>query len=189
MAKNDLNPFVAICDLATLFKELEVRYLVGGSVASSLFGRFRTTNDVDFLIDISDKQLKKFSNLGKEKFIIDAVALEKNLLVGKSYNIIHESTFIKIDFFPSQSPFHKEQLKRAKVIHPESSPCAFRVASPEDILLAKLLWAKKGGFSSERQWEDLEGIVAVTGDSLDKEYLYKWAEELKVKEKLKKLLL
>jgi len=50
------------------------------------------------------------------------------------------------------------------------------VASAEDIVLAKLEWAKLG--ESQRQIEDAAGIWRMRGDSLDRSYLDKWIGEL-----------
>ena len=50
------------------------------------------------------------------------------------------------------------------------------VASPEDILIAKLEWAKMG--ESERQIEDAAGVIATQGSSLDRSYVERWVREL-----------
>ena len=56
------------------------------------------------------------------------------------------------------------------------------MATPEDVLLAKLEWAKASG--SERQIRDAAGIVAVQGDALDAAWLRRWARELGVEDEL-----
>ncbi len=43
------------------------------------------------------------------------------------------------------------------------------LCSPEDIILNKLVWYKTGGETSERQWNDVIGIIKVQGESLDKD--------------------
>ncbi len=45
------------------------------------------------------------------------------------------------------------------------------VQSPEDVLLQKLRWYRKGGEVSGRQWRDVIGIVRVPGSRLDRAYL------------------
>jgi len=49
-------------------------------------------------------------------------------------------------------------------------------ATPEDILIAKLEWAKMG--ESERQIRDAAGIIEIQGTALDTEYVEKWVREL-----------
>lgn len=61
------------------------------------------------------------------------------------------------------------------------------VATPEDIILNKLIWYQEGGGVSERQWEDAKGIFKVQGNTLDYQYLEHWAEELGIKELIAKL--
>jgi hypothetical protein len=58
------------------------------------------------------------------------------------------------------------------------------VATPEDIILAKLSWFRKGGSVSARQWNDVLGVVRIQGDRLDRAYLNDWAERLGVRELL-----
>lgn len=56
------------------------------------------------------------------------------------------------------------------------------IATPEDVLLAKLEWAKRTG--SERQLRDAAGIVAVQGAALDRGWVERWAKELGVEAEL-----
>jgi hypothetical protein len=52
------------------------------------------------------------------------------------------------------------------------------VASAEDVVVSKLVWARGGG--SERQLRDVAGVVAVQGDALDRAYIETWAKRLGV---------
>ncbi len=46
------DPILVVATLARVFDTLAIRYLVGGSVASSMYGIPRATQDVDFVADI-----------------------------------------------------------------------------------------------------------------------------------------
>jgi len=56
--------------------------------------------------------------------------------------------------------------------------------SPEDLILSKLEWYKKG--NSERQIEDIRSVLKFT--KINRKYLEKWAKKLSLVEKLRKLL-
>ena len=63
-----------------------------------------------------------------------------------------------------------------------------RIASPEDTILHKLTWFKMGGHISERQWGDIQGVLKVSGTSLDIGYLKLWAGRLGTLDILEKAL-
>ena len=53
---------------------------------------------------------------------------------------------------------------------------AVYVVSPEDVVIAKLNWAKRGG--SDRQIDDAAGIVKAQGCDLDLAYVERWVTDL-----------
>jgi hypothetical protein len=85
----------------------------------------------------------------------------------------------KFDVFPASGEFHASELRRATEIPLElaGSRTVCRVATAEDILLAKLQWYRLGGEVSERQWSDILGILAANAD-LDLGYLNQWSARL-----------
>ena len=96
----------------------------------------------------------------------------------------------KVDIFiPKYRPFDRQQLARREkqVIGTEPDQTAY-VASAEDIILAKLEWYRLGGEVSERQWRDVQGLLEVSGNRLDQNYLRRWAATLNVSELLERAL-
>jgi hypothetical protein len=88
-----------------------------------------------------------------------------------------------VDIFPATEGFHEKQLDRATVMHLglDEVPCS--VATAEDILLAKLRWYRDGGEVSDRQWNDITGLIA-TNAALDFDYTRTWAARLRVEDLL-----
>lgn len=169
---------------------LEIRYAVGGSMASSLRGNYRQTNDIDILVEMPLVQVGEFAAQLGPDFYADASQMEEAFRRGRPCNVIHQKSAFKFDLFPATGAFEKSELDRRRfdsisVFGPEIE---FAVTSTEDILLAKLRWYRMTGGTSEQQWRDVTGIVAVQGDRLDRAYLDRWATELGVADLLERLL-
>lgn len=59
---------------------------------------------------------------------------------------------------------------------------------PLSILIAKLRWYDMGNRVSDRQWNDIVGVLEVRGDELDLDYVRNWARCFGVEELLNEAL-
>ena len=55
-------------------------------------------------------------------------------------------------------------------------------------MLAKLQWYRDGGSVSDRQWNDVLGVLKVQGAMLDRAHLEEWARELGLTDLLRRAL-
>ena len=135
------------------------------------------------MADLHPAQAAAFAEQLSGEFYADADMIRDALRAGRSFNLIHFASSYKFDIFPlSSDPYHQMQFSRRVVrdIVLGGETLAVPVATAEDTLLMKLVWYRSGGEVSERQWNDVRGIVAVQGPRLDREYLAHWAAYLKV---------
>lgn len=106
-----------------------------------------------------------------------------------SFSVVHFGTSIKIDIFiPKTRLFDQEELRRVESKMLEGSERPFNVASPEGTILNKLEWYKMGGGVSDRQWNDILGVLKVRGTALELPYLKQWAATLGVADLLERAL-
>ena len=59
------------------------------------------------------------------------------------------------------------------------------MATAEDIILQKLHWFQLGNRVSERQWDDVLGVLKVQRKRLDFDYLKDWASRTGVEDLLR----
>lgn len=176
----DLDEYGVALRVAAVFDELGIEYTLGGSLASSLQGEPRSTNDVDFAVNLAEDQVPRLVDRLGSDFVVDADALRAAVKAGRSYQIYFLPVVLKIDLFMrGTTAFDRmEFARRVRVPLDEQTLYA---ASPEDNLLRKLMWFRDGGEVSDRQWRDILGIIRVSGAALDRAYLSRWADQLGVK--------
>ena len=169
----------AIGRLVRRLEQLKIPYMIAGSVASSHHGRPRATNDADVVIDPSPKALDDLvAALTADGYYVDAAIARQALLSRRLFNVIDPQTAFKIDrIIRKERPFSREEFAR-RVRHTFSG-LSVDIATAEDTILAKLEWAQRAG-GSERQLDDVAGILQVSGSRLDRAYLDKWAKDLGV---------
>lgn len=154
-----------------------VDYLVGGSLASSLHGIPRATQDVDLVAAITQDEVSDFVEALGSDFYVDEEMIREAIRRGTSFNIIELETMFKVDVFIAGSDdVSKTAMIRRQAIQLGEGPGqALMVATPEDIILQKLAWYQQGDEISERQWLDVLGVLKVQGSRLDKSYMQKTA--------------
>ena len=163
-----------------IFEKLGIRYNIGGSLASSAFGIPRATMDIDIVADIKHEDIPLLQEYLKKEFYADMDMIREAVRRKSSFNIIHLESLYKVDIFILQEhPFDLQALARRvqKKVSEDNSQEPF-FTTPEDIILNKLKWYKDGGGVSERQWNDILGVLKVQGKNLDMLYLSEWAEKL-----------
>jgi len=185
----NLDIIDAIRPIIKAFEKLGILYYIGGSIASSAYGVARATLDVDMISDLKNEHVHPFAEMLKSEYYIDEEMILDAIKKKSSFNIIHLESMFKVDIFLKKDrPYSREvfERKRKENLDEEKGDAEFFITSSEDVILNKLEWFRMGGEISERQWNDILGVIKVQGDLLDKEYLYHWAIELGVAELLKK---
>lgn len=163
-----------------------VPYMLAGSFASTLHGRPRSTQDVDFVIDPTPETLRAFlAVVPEEGAYLDAKAATDALETRDMFNLIHLDTGWKADLIIRKSrAFSVCEFERRRTADWNGLPLS--VASPEDVVLSKLEWSRLSG-GSERQLADVAGVVASVGAALDTEYIEKWLDALRVRDEWTKV--
>ncbi len=175
------DPLLVTRSVAQVFDGLNIPYFVGGSMASSYHGVWRSTQGIDSVADAREEHVLPLSEaLTARNFLTDVDLIRDGVARQDTFNVLDLTTFYKVDvFILNQTAWAREELARRRLARLNSGdePIAFYVASPEDIVLQKLRWYRLTG-NSERQWLDVQKVLQVKADTLDYEYLRRWAAEL-----------
>jgi hypothetical protein len=167
---------------------LGVRYMVGGSVASSIHGEPRATDDVDIVAGLSAEHVTPLLDRLKADFFVQGAAVREAVETHSSFNVIFLASMMKADMFVPRDDFQRQALGKSTpvVIDPDSGASLF-VPAAEDVVLQKLVWYREAGGTSE-PWRDVLGVLKVQGTRLDLRRLGSWAQELQIAELLSRAL-
>lgn len=154
----------------------DIPYMLTGSYASSLHSIPRATRDIDIVIFPNRNQLTRFIlSLPEKSYYADLEGAIESLRRRSQFNVIDYATGWKVDFIiPPLDEFHVEEFSRRRVIDVDGIKLS--IVSPEDIVIAKLLWAKAG--ESELQLRDAATVVRLQSTTLDVRYVEKWVRRL-----------
>jgi hypothetical protein len=182
------DPIALALDVAAILERLGIPYLVGGSLASSIHGELRSTNDVDFVADVRPSHIAPLLQALLEEFYVSEEAMREALRFGTSFNAIHLPTAVKVDvFIAGGDPFNAERLEhRQRVLVRADPPGELFLDTAEHSVLRKLEWYRRGGEVSDRQWRDVLGVLRAKGEQLDAARLDTWAQRLGVADLLER---
>ena len=174
--------------VARVLEKLQIQYLLGGSLASSLHGVPRSTADADLVVDLEARHIRPLVEAFSASFYIDEERVADAVRRRVSFNIIHLQTLTKVDLFVLRAePFAQMEMERRQRINlPGAGGGELSVATAEDTILQKLAWFRFGGGISERQWNDILGVLKVKRGKLDLPYLEHWVAELELGDLLRR---
>jgi len=183
-----IDPIETALLVARHLDALDILHTIGGSIASSFAGEPRSTVDIDIVVALEERQVEALVAALSAEFYVDADALRRAIRTHSSANLIHQTTQMKVDLFVAGgTPLDARQLGRRARVDLGDGRCLY-VHPPEDILLQKLHWYRRGGEISDRQWRDVAAIVRVQGKALDRDYLRESAGILGVSDLLERAL-
>lgn len=172
-----MNEQLAVLELAVSRLEAAgIPYLVTGSIALAVYATPRMTRDIDIVIDCNPDQAAALALAFENDGYASPEAAREAAESEGMFNVIHNESLFKLDFIMRRNDaFNAARFSRRRMVDLGGFTAA--VSSPEDLILAKLLWSRDT--RSGRQHDDVETILRSVTD-LDWRYLTEWSQRLEV---------
>lgn len=168
MSGSDL--VAALRPVLQALERLRVRHFIGGSVARSAHGVAQASLDVDLVAELEPIHVARLVDALADEYFVDEAKVRSAVEGRRSFNLIHLATMFKVDVFVSRGrPFDDSSFSRVRGerLGTGADDLMLPLSSAEDVLLAKLEWFRQGGEVSDRQWEDIKGLLLVGRGFLD----------------------
>lgn len=163
--------------LVETLETLQIDYMIGGSQASMYYGEPRFTQDIDVVAAVTQRHIALLlQHFPSPDFYLSEDVLRTAIQHQSQFNIIHPASGLKIDvILPKDTPYDRAQFARRHRL-PLLPDVEAYFARPEDIIIYKLLYYKEGG--SEKHLRDIAGMLAISGDAIDVQYIASWVAQL-----------
>ena len=132
----------------------EIPYLLSGSFASNYYGIPRSTQDADFVVELSEKSLHTLAQNLPPEFRLDRQT-EFELVTGtvRNFSRIADSGF-HVELFRLSADVHDQQrFRRRRDI--DFRARRIYLPTPEDVIVTKLRWCR------HKDLEDVQNVLAV----------------------------
>ena len=163
-------------DVVIKFEKENIDYFLVGSMATMYYGRPRFTQDLDLVVRIHPKQVRKFENLFpiSEYYCPPLEIIQDETARKGSFNLIHHNSGIKVDLvIDRQTEFYNSEFSRRKKVL-IATDLEVYIASPEDLIIKKLDYYREG--LSEKHLLDIRDILMNV--EIDESYMNYWVEKM-----------
>jgi hypothetical protein len=167
-----------VYEVVKVLEDLGVPYAIVGGYSAIFWGRPRTTQDADLVIEIPPSRIDALVRALDPHFVVSSKAAQDAARLHGEFNAIHRTEVFKVDLWVAGTAFDQEVLRRRRREQLTPELAAF-VQSPEDTILSKLRWCKLSNMS-ERQFSDVLGVYEIQEPTLDQRYLDEWASRLDI---------
>jgi len=166
--------------ISSFLEKSEIPYMITGAWSVIYYCRPRASHDIDFVVEINQKDIKKTLNAVKnlsEDFLIQADVIKEAVRNKDMFNILHLPTTLKLDFWLlTEDLFDKSRFSRKRRV--KILDQFMEISSPEDTILQKLRWYKEAKI--EKHLVDAAFVYQIQKKNLNMDYLKKWVEDLKL---------
>ena len=157
-------------------------FMLTGSFALAYYATPRMTRDIDLVVALEDRDIAPLVAAFTADFYIDADAARDAVRTERLFNLMHLESGIKVDLIVRKGTEYR-QVEFARRQPVRLVGVATWIVSREDLILSKLVWAGDSG--SELQLRD---VAQLLGESVDFDYVRRWAPTLGVAELLEQVV-
>ncbi len=151
-----------------------IPFMLTGSYAMAYYATPRMTRDLDVVVALDAPDVEKMLAAFKADFYVDADAVREAVRTSRLFNMMHLASGIKVDMILKKATTYRD-LEFGRRQSAVLGGVSTWLVSREDLILSKLAWARESG--SELQLRDARGLLT---DTVDREYLKRWAADLGV---------
>lgn len=165
-----MDPLDLVGEMGRIFDEVGIAWVLGGSMASSVSGQPRATMDIDMAVRMDLAQVAKLVGVVTPAYYASEHMIRDAVVHRSSFNLIRLDGVMRVDVFVlGDGLLDRRQMERRRQIDvPRTDgPILIWVGTPEDQVLRKLRWFQLGGEVSDRQWNDVLGILTVQAATID----------------------
>jgi len=153
---------------------LGIPYMLVGSLASNYYGIPRSTQDADFVIQLSGVSVE---------CIVESLGPQFRLEPQSSFELIQATTRYILQilnnpfhielFLLSDDEYDQERFSRRRSVS-FLGRAAF-IPTAEDVIITKLRWSQHGRRIKDR--DDARNVIAIQYDRLDWKYIRRWCSK------------
>jgi hypothetical protein len=155
--------------------------MVVGSFASSTYGEYRFTNDIDIVIALTERHVPALlAAFPDSEYYVSPDAIREAIRKSFQFNVLHTTSGAKIDFILSRDDeWGRAQMARRRrvLLLPDREAS---VAAPEDIILSKLWYFNEG--KSDKHLRDITGMLRRSAGQIDRVDIEQWARKFGLEE-------
>jgi hypothetical protein len=161
-------------DISARFEQVDIPYMLTGSLAVSYYTTPRTTSGIDLVAELEDNDIARVVTLFEADYYLSPGAVADAVRDRSSFNLVDQNTPTKVDVFPKKlepEPFRTAEFARRQRVTIEHF--STWIVTAEDLILAKLLWTSPS--PADIHMQDVRTLLHTT---IDVDYVESWVRKL-----------